>query len=68
MQSSLNRHGQNALHDAVRHCTVEIVAQLIEEGVNVNHVDNFGHTPLYYAMDAQRGDTVNLLIHNGAHL
>tara|TARA_Y100000588_G_C14182750_1_gene894410 strand:- start:545 stop:1471 length:927 start_codon:yes stop_codon:yes gene_type:complete len=52
--NTTDEYGQNALFTAVQRVPVNLrkydsVALLIEKGINVNHRDKFGRTPLYMA-------------------
>ena len=47
---------------------IEIVKFLLEKGANVNIIDNYGNTPLLWAIDKKHLEMVKLLIENGANL
>jgi ankyrin repeat protein len=44
----------------------KITKALVSAGANVNTVDNFGHYPLYYAIDRQNMKAIELLLQNHA--
>ncbi|KAF8114960.1 hypothetical protein N665_0030s0009 [Sinapis alba] len=54
------------LCDAVRQNNVEVVKDLLKEGINVDTEDNHGFTALQVAMAENQMDMVNLLTMNGA--
>ncbi|KAH9502206.1 hypothetical protein Btru_070394 [Bulinus truncatus] len=53
----------NILHYALR---LEMAKYLDENGVDVNHRDKYGRSPLYMAVKNKLTDLVNLLVSNGA--
>jgi len=61
-----NKGGATSLHIACREGNLEIAKILIENGANVNLVDNEGWSPLMRASLAGNEDLVDLLLKNGA--
>jgi hypothetical protein len=61
-----NKGGATSLHIASREGNFEIVKVLIENGANVNIVDNEGWSPLMRASLAGKEDIVDILLKNGA--
>jgi len=61
-----NFGGATSLHIACREKNFEIVKILIDNGADVNVVDNEGWTPLMRAALTGDNDIVNLLLQNGA--
>jgi hypothetical protein len=61
-----NKGGATSLHIACREGNFEIVKILIENGANVNIVDNEGWSPLMRASLAGKEDIVEILLKNGA--
>ena len=66
-------YGQNALFTAVQRVPVSLrkydsVALLIEKGIDVNHRDNFGRTPLYMASRSGTITDIEKLLKAGADL
>lgn len=57
---------QTILLVAARYGLTEMVKFLIKEGMNVNHMDNMGHTPLLQAIHERHYKTAELLLKNGA--
>lgn len=55
--------GQSLLHHAVSNSHLELVQELIKQGINVNIKDVYGRTPLHYASNIK---IVLILIENGA--
>jgi len=61
------KHGQTILHVCARNTDdEEIIMSHINAGYNVNSVDLFGQTPLFYAIGGGNLDVCKLLIDNGA--
>jgi hypothetical protein len=62
-----NGYGQNALHLAVKRVPSKLrmydsLSLLLEKGINLNHRDKFGRTPLYMACRyGEKGDIEKLL-------
>ena len=46
----------------------EIAKFLIDKGMNVNHMDNYGDTPLLQAIHERHYETAELLLDNGAKI
>jgi hypothetical protein len=61
-----NKGGATSLHIACREGNFEIVKILIDNGANVNIVDNEGWSPLMRASLAGKQDIVEILLKNGA--
>ena len=61
-----NKGGATSLHIACREGNFEIAKTLIENGANVNIVDNEGWTPLMRASLAGNKEIVEILLKNGA--
>lgn len=57
---------QNMLHLSAENMPIEVVDTLIRRGINVNHQEEEGFTPLYYAVDRKRIDIVKRLLEAGA--
>ncbi len=56
------------LHAAAGAGQVEIVRLLLENGIGVNNVDQYGATPLFYALRRDRHAVARLLRDSGASL
>ncbi|WP_391159190.1 ankyrin repeat domain-containing protein [Wolbachia endosymbiont of Liriomyza huidobrensis] len=56
------------LHSASECCNEKIVEALIENGANVNAVDDCGQTPLYHAIRYENVEIMKVLIKNGASI
>jgi len=54
------------LHEAVKNNSLEEVKHLVYEGADINAVDDFGKTPLFYAKDNE--NLYKFLILNGANI
>ena len=61
-----NKGGATSLHIACREGNFEIVKTLIDNGANVNIIDNEGWTPLMRASLNGNGEIVEILLKNGA--
>ncbi len=61
-----NKGGATSLHIACREGNFEIAKTLIDNGANVNIVDNEGWTPLMRASLAGNNEIVEILLKNGA--
>ncbi|KAL0699161.1 hypothetical protein Bca4012_055283 [Brassica carinata] len=61
----LLKHGCN-IHIRVRRINVEVMKDLLKEGINVDTEDHHGFTALQVAMAENQMDMVNLLTMNGA--
>lgn len=62
-------HGVTALHQAVDDQEVESVKLLLEGGASVEATDQYGRTPLHYAMTGHSRsmvDIMKILVNNGA--
>lgn len=45
-------NGNNALMEAITHANIEIALKLLDEdGINVNHANNYGNTALMLALN-----------------
>jgi hypothetical protein len=62
-----NKGGATSLHIACREGNFEIAKTLIDNGANVNIVDNEGWTPLMRASLAGNKEIVEILLKNGAN-
>ena len=61
-----NKGGATSLHIACREGNFEITKTLIDNGANVNIIDNEGWTPLMRASLNGNGEIVEILLKNGA--
>ena len=74
LSQQLNSKGMDLLQQAVRFDNFEVVETLLDLGIDVNHVDELGHTALSYAvMQLVDGDRrmvsdlfVQMLVEHGA--
>jgi len=66
-KDTVNQDGENALHRAIAKGIVTPVESLINLGVDINHKNNAGQTPLAYA-NAIYADSeiIDLLVAHGA--
>jgi len=55
------------LHAACHNGRLGAAQQLIKSGISVNHLDEFGGTPLMRAASGDRADVVEWLLQNGAN-
>lgn len=63
-KNGLNGKNRTALHNAVLKNNITNVRLLLDNGVNVNIEDIYGHTPIHYA---QKGSQIyNMLLESGA--
>ncbi len=53
--NEINESGETALHCAAIICNIELVQLLINHGAIIDLKNNTGTTPLFYAVDATRG-------------
>ena len=68
MKTKRNIREQNPLCLAVVHNDMESFNQLISEGADIDGLDYYGVTPLYYAADWGRVEMARVLIEHGANL
>lgn len=61
-----NELDQNALHLSSQYALVETAHLLIEKGASLNDQDQFGYTPLNYAIKAGNQQLINFLLSQGA--
>ena len=60
-------NGDTCLHTAVKgKCCKEALQKIIEQGINVNTLNNRGETPLFHACLSAQGESVKLLLEKGA--
>jgi len=59
-------HNTTALMKVSKVGDTQSVRLLVDEGANVNAIDNDGHNPLHYAVSTLQVDTVKLLLYLGA--
>lgn len=65
-KNGLNGKNRTALHNAVLKNNITNVRLLLDNGVNVNIEDIYGHTPIHYA---QKGSQIyNMLLESGARV
>lgn len=62
---AIDNYGRTLLHRWAGHRKVSI---LLESGADVNRVDCNGNTPLHYAAEAGRVETVHILLEHGARV
>lgn len=55
-----------SLTDLMNKTPVKSIEFLLEQGLDVNAVDNYGNTPLIYAVRQRNVDGIRLLLENGA--
>ncbi|MDG0803654.1 ankyrin repeat domain-containing protein [Pectobacterium polaris] len=60
----INDYGQNLLHEAITCGHVAVVNSLIALGIDVNHQDDKGQTPLHYAVQHKMEDVAEIIIIN----
>jgi cytochrome c len=53
------------LHDAAKTGDVDLIAQLLDQGADINEIAGSG-TPLYFAINTQHAEAAELLIERGA--
>ena len=56
------------IHDAVIEQRIDMVEQLLKEGVQVDSRDGRGRTPLFYAVEKHNGEIIHLLLDRGANV
>ncbi|MDX6917661.1 ankyrin repeat domain-containing protein [Pectobacterium carotovorum] len=59
-----NEYGQNLLHEAIAYGNVAVVNKLIELGIDVNHQDDKGQTPLHYTAQHKMKDVAEIILMN----
>lgn len=52
----------------VNHYYAKLIFDLVHHGAEVNVYDNFGNTPLIYAIEAEDTSAVKLLVDHGTHI
>lgn len=60
----INEHGQNLLHESIAYGDIFIVNKLIGLGIDVNHQDDKGQTPLHYAAQYKMKDAAEIILMN----
>ncbi|KAJ3325584.1 hypothetical protein HDV06_003402 [Boothiomyces sp. JEL0866] len=63
-----NSSNRTPLHIAAGYGRIEIVKQLLNLGLEMNYLDNFGQTPIFRAIEFKHLDIVQLFIRKGARL
>jgi len=61
-----NNKNQSPLTVACQNGFLDVVEFFLDDGLNINHLDNDNKTPLFYAQTNNHHDVVNLLILKGA--
>lgn len=64
--STADRQNLSALHVACDYGHFDVVKILVEAGANINAIDNFGRTPLYFAQAEGFKEIASFLIQRGA--
>lgn len=59
-----DEHGQTIVHIAAQYCNPNTLDWMIDSGYDINHEDNYGFTPLFYAVIANNTTAVSVLIKN----
>ena len=62
--NAINQEKQNLLHEAIAHKCPQICEFLIHSGIQVNHQDKAGQTPLHYVATFNQLDIARLIIRN----
>ncbi|AOR59892.1 ankyrin repeat domain-containing protein [Pectobacterium parmentieri] len=60
----VNEYNQNLLHEAVACGNFILINRFIELGIDVNHQDNNGQTPLHYAAQRRMEDVGETILMN----
>jgi uncharacterized protein len=63
-----NEYGQNLLHEAVVYNQLELMEELIIIGVEIDHRDNNGQTPLHYSGLHLKAQATSLLCEKSANV
>lgn len=63
----VNEFGQNLLHEAVANNSTKLGLELIRRGIDVNHQDSEGSTPLHYAGMHQTEELARAILEAGGN-
>lgn len=56
------------LHDAAKNGDIDFLSVLLNAGINIDTCNDYGWTPLFYAVRSKRTETVKFLIEKGANV
>lgn len=68
LNEDLQRGGMHPAHHIASHCSVNTLKLFHQKGGDITVVDNRGHSPLYYAADGGKFDSVKYLIQQGLRI
>ena len=68
LETTKNPEQWTALHYVAMEGNTELTTLLLNLGANINHPDNLGRTPLFWAASGNHPDTVQILANNKARL
>ena len=62
----VNKNGENLLHCAILSENIDMLQRVMSLRPDVNHQDNYGWTPLMYAVRIGKGEMIKILMEHGA--
>ena len=63
-----NAYGRNLLQEAIVSCENTIAVDLVNKGIDINHQDKMGWTPLIWAVRTKNNSMAQTLLQSGHDL
>jgi len=60
-----DNHSQSLMHEVAREWSIDLADYLKLRGIDIDHPDNWGRTPIFVAVAANYVEMVKWLIDNG---